>query len=105
MLSYCLKCRKYTKSKNVKVSKTNNEKLMLVLKCALFDSQELRLVKKQEASGLLSSLGLKAPFSKIPLLGDILFQRYKMNEIVSNFHLAGDKFIPEMHLRQPQIYI
>ena len=26
---------------------------------------------------------------------------YKLNEIVSNFLLAGDKFIPEMDLRQP----
>ena len=25
-----------------------------------------------------------------------------MNEIVNKFLLAGDKFIPEMHLRQPQ---
>ena len=24
-----------------------------------------------------------------------------MNEIVSKFLLAGDKFMPEMHLRQP----
>ena len=26
---------------------------------------------------------------------------YKMNEIINKFLLAGDKFIPEMHLRQP----
>ena len=25
-----------------------------------------------------------------------------MNEIVNTFFLFGDKFIPEMHLRQPQ---
>ena len=24
-----------------------------------------------------------------------------MNEIVNNFLLAGDKFMPEMHLKQP----
>ena len=30
-------------------------------------------MKKQEAKGLLSSLGLKTPLSKVPLLGDILF--------------------------------
>ena len=29
-------------------------------------------MKEQEASGLLSSLGLKTALSKIPLLGDIL---------------------------------
>ena len=26
---------------------------------------------------------------------------HKMNEIVNNFLLAGDKFMPEMHLKQP----
>ena len=26
---------------------------------------------------------------------------YKMNDIINNFLLAGDKFMPEMHLRQP----
>ena len=27
---------------------------------------------------------------------------YKMNEILNKFLLAGDKFMPEIHLRQPQ---
>ena len=26
---------------------------------------------------------------------------YKMNEIVNKFLLAGDKFMPDMHLKQP----
>ena len=26
---------------------------------------------------------------------------YKMNDIINKFSLAGNKFIPEMHLRQP----
>ena len=25
-----------------------------------------------------------------------------MNEIVNNLYLAGDEFMPEMHLRQPE---
>ena len=28
-------------------------------------------------------------------------ERIKMNEIVNRFLMAGDKFIPEMHLKQP----
>ena len=28
-------------------------------------------------------------------------KQYKMNEIVHKFLLAGNKFMPEMHLRQP----
>ena len=34
------------------------------------------------------------PLNAIPL-------NYKMNNIINNFLLAGDKFMPEMHLRQP----
>ena len=29
-------------------------------------------------------------------------QRSKMNETVNKFLLAGDKFMPEMHLKQPR---
>ena len=29
------------------------------------------------------------------------FKVYKMNEIINKFLLAGDTFMPEMHLRQP----
>ena len=28
------------------------------------------------------------------------FELYKMNEIVNKFLIAGDKFMPEMHLKQ-----
>ena len=34
------------------------------------------------------------PLSAIPL-------NYKMNDIINKFLLAGDKFMPEIHLRQP----
>ena len=44
---------------------------MLLSKCALCDSK--RFVKKQEERGILSSLDLKTPLKKNPLLGDILF--------------------------------
>ena len=37
----------------------------------------------------------------MPILGDICFNRIIMNEIVNEFLLAGDKFMPEMHLKQP----
>ena len=52
-------------------------------------------------------MGLKTPLSKIFILGDVLFwmQFYwdcKINDIVNKFLLAGGKFMPEMHLRQPR---
>ena len=28
-------------------------------------------------------------------------ENYKMNDIINKFFLAGDKFMPEMHLEQP----
>ena len=60
-----------------------------------------RFIKNQETKGLLSNLGLRIPLSKVPILGDILFWEYKMNEIINKFLLAGDIFMPEMHLKQP----
>ena len=44
---------------------------------------------------------------KVTILGDVpsvktLFKKCKMNAIANTFLLAGDKFMPEMHLRQPE---
>ena len=46
---------------------------MILSKCAICGSKISRFIKKQEASGILSNIGLKTSLSKIPLLGDILF--------------------------------
>ena len=46
---------------------------MLSSKCAICRIKKSRFMKKQEASGILTSLDFKTPVSKIPLLGDILF--------------------------------
>ena len=72
---------------------------MLLSKCEIYDNKKSRFIKKQEAKGLLSNLGVRTPLSKVSVLGDILFWMYKMNETVNNFLLAGDKFMPEMHLK------
>ena len=67
MLSYCLKCKKKnTKNINAKVSKSNNDKVMLLSKYAICGSKKSRFMKEQETKGILSSLGLKTPLSKIP---------------------------------------
>ena len=73
MLSHCLKCRKNTESKNPKIVRTKNARIMLLLKFAGCNSKKLKLIKEQEASGLLSSLGIKTPLNKISLLGSLLF--------------------------------
>ena len=69
-----------------------------------------------EASGGLSSLGTKTSLNRIPLLIFLKFifclksiqqinTRYKTNEIVNKFLLAGDKFMLEMHLHSPSLHI
>ena len=62
--------------------------------------QDLLKNKKQK-----QYLGLRTPLSKVPLLDDILLLstislECEKNEIVNMFLLAGDKFMPEMHLKQ-----
>ena len=74
MLSYCLKCKKNTESINPRVSTTSNGRTMILSKCAICGSKKSKFTKNQEAKGLLSSLGLKTPLNKIPLLGDVLFE-------------------------------
>ena len=76
MLSYCLRCRKNSESKNPIVVKNKSERIMLSSKSEVCDSKKSKFIKEQEASGLLSSLGIKTPLSKIRLVGPLLFQRY-----------------------------
>ena len=51
-------------------------------KCTGCGIKKSRLVREQEAKGLLSSLGLKARLSKTALFGDIFFWVYEMSEHV-----------------------
>ena len=72
MKSYCLKCKKNTENIDSKVSKTSNGRTMLLSKCALCNSKRSRLIKNQEAKGLVSNLVIRTPLNKLPILGDIL---------------------------------
>ena len=73
MKTYCLKCRKDIENIDPKISSTNNGKSMILWKCAICGSKKWRFIKKLEAKGLLSNLGIRTPLSKVPMLGDILF--------------------------------
>ena len=68
-----MKCRKNTESKNPKAVKTKKKRIMLLPKCEVHDSKKSKFIKEKESSGLLSSLGMKTPLSKIPLVGPFLF--------------------------------
>ena len=73
MKSYCLKCTKDTENINPRVSKTSNNRTMILSKCAICGSKKSRFIKNQEANRLLSNLGIKTLLSIVPILGDILF--------------------------------
>ena len=73
MKSYCLKCRKNTENIDPTVSKTSNNRTMVLSKCAICGSKKSRFVQNQEEKGLLSNLGVRTPLSKVPILRDILF--------------------------------
>ena len=70
--TYCLACRKYTKNNNPKVFRNKQNRLMIQSNCTTCDSKKSRFIKKQQAMGILSNLGIKTPLSKVPLLS-ILF--------------------------------
>ena len=82
MLSYCLKYRKNTESKNPKTVRTKKGRIMILSKCSMCDSKKSKFIKELEASRSWNSQGIK--------------------EIVNKILLAVDKFMPEMHLRQPE---
>ena len=44
-----------------------NNRLIIQWKCSVCGIKKSRFAKEQEAKGLLSNLGIKTPFSKIPL--------------------------------------
>ena len=68
MLTYCLKCKKNKKNKDANLMETKYGRFMLSSKLTVCASKKSKFMKEQEAEGLLSNLGIRAPLSKIPLL-------------------------------------
>ena len=73
MLSYCLKCRKNTESKNPKLVGTKNGRIMILSKCSVCNCKNLKFLKKQEARGLLISLEIRIPLLGVKFLCYVLF--------------------------------
>ena len=71
MLSYWMKCGgKKTENKNPRVAKITKEKNKCFYVC---DSKISRLIKEQEASGLLNSLWIGISLNQLPIVGPLLF--------------------------------
>ena len=72
MKTFCLKCKRNTDNIDPKMFRTKNNRLLMQSKCSVCKNKKSRFVKEQDAKGLLSNLGIKTPFSKVPLL-NVLF--------------------------------
>ena len=93
MKSYCLKCREDTENIKPRVQ------ILVTLKQWYYQNVQYVVIKNPDFLNIKKQRTL----SKLPILGDILFWTYKkMDEIVNKFLLAADKFMPEMHLKQPE---
>ena len=68
-----MKCRKNTEIKYPKVAGTKYGRIMLLQKYEVRDSKKLKFIKEQEATGLLSSLGINPCLNEILSLGPPLF--------------------------------
>ena len=67
MKTYCAKCRKNTENIDPKMVRTKDNRLIRQSKCPVCGIKKSRLVKEQQAKGLLTHLGIKTPLNKIPL--------------------------------------
>ena len=72
MKTYCLKCKTNTENIDPKIFRTKNNRLLMQSKSSDCKNKKSWFVKEQDAKGLLSNLGIRTPFSKIPLL-NVLF--------------------------------
>ena len=90
MLIYCLKCRKNAESKNPKVVRTKNGRIMLLSKCEMCNGKKSKFIKEHEARELLSNLGIRTPLSQI------LWNEWNNKQI-----FISRRWIYEMHLKQP----
>ena len=72
MKTYCIVCKKDTENKSPKVFKTKNERIILKSICSVCNNKKSRFISKTKGSGLLASLEIRNPLSKIPGL-NILF--------------------------------
>ena len=83
MLSYCFKFRKNTKSKNPEIVNTKNGRIILLSKCAVCNSKISKFLKEQEASRLLSSIGIKTTLNEIPLVGSLFLRVFnKLTQVI-----------------------
>ena len=87
-----MKCRNNTESKNQKVARTINGRIILLSRSGVCNNKKLKFLKEQETRGLVNNLvGIKVPILSVILIVNTLFLKYKMTAIVNKLLLATDK--------------
>ena len=76
------------------------EKIILLSTFATCGNEESKFIQEQEASGLLNQLGNRYHYWEI-----FCSKCIAMNDKINKFSLAGDRFMPMMHLRQLDLCI
>ena len=69
--TYCLGCRKCTKSINPKIVRNRQNRSMIQSNCVVCGGKKSRFIKEHQAMGLLSNLGIKTLLQKVPLLNTL----------------------------------
>ena len=80
METYCVSCKKNTENENSSVRLTKQNRLMLLPNSAISGKEKSTFIKNKELHN---------------------FDEFKMNKIINKFLLTGNKFMPELHLKQP----
>ena len=70
--TYCIVDKRSTGNLDPSIVQTKNGRYMLRSKCPVCGKTKTRFIKKQEASGLLSMLGIRIPLANVPGL-NLLF--------------------------------
>ena len=79
---YCVSCKKNTANRNLSFRKTKQNRQMLLLNSAVCGKKKLTFIRNKK-------------------LNNISNDQLKINIIINKILLTGDKFMPELHLKQP----
>ena len=71
-----------------------------IIKCVVSGDKKSKFIKKQKAA-LLNNTIIRKRFKKDSNIKRYLALNYKMNDLINKILLAGDKFMPKIHLIQP----
>ena len=62
-IAYCLSCKKYTRHIDPKVTKTKNNKQVIISRCSICNNKKSTFIL--QGSSLLDSLGLNTPQNRM----------------------------------------